>query len=129
MSYFPLQPVGGGAAAQLQVGPSTTVITPVLTTNGLWPTGGPVHGGRVTLAVTCATAGATIYYAVEPLGTTPVSGAWISNTTTPIASISPLQLSPPGTLFTASSASVWVYATKAGMTASAPVRYDVWYTP
>jgi len=119
VTWHELQPVGGGAAVHLQVGPTTTVLTPMLT-----PSEGGVKGGIATVAVTCATAGATIYWAMMPPGVSPTG--WINHSVTPLTGF---RLYPPGTPFFGSAITLWLYAAKAGMTQSGPVRYDFWYLP
>lgn len=107
---YALAPVGGGASVVVKSRPagSTVVANPVAS-----PRGGDVFGAQ-SVTLTCSTSGATQEFQVVALGA-PAGGSWTTYST-------PVSVNPDSTLY--------VRATKAGMTDSPTVRHDYrWLDP
>lgn len=106
---YELAPVGGGAAVQIQImaAGSTVVATPVADNPG-----GDYPGTSITVALSCATAGATIEYSNVAYGAAP---GGFTTYSTPLH----ISLGNPGR-------TLYARAFKGGMTTSATVRNDYW---
>ena len=118
-TWHELQPVGGGAAVHLQLGASGVVCMPIADPpGGAFPTDIPV-------AVSCDTAGATIWWKSETVN---VDGSINSYSGYMDASSTPIYVFPKSLLDAGflGHQRITIYASKSGLTDSPAAALDFW---